>query len=224
MSRIFPLAGPVGIIAIVAVFLSVGVLAGTGQALAQDVPAELKARMEAEKEARKTCKISICKAFAERNKDAGPIACSVTKTWLAAEIQKRFLGDRLSWPWGHAQCKADISLDSAQIAAAMAAGGATMNLKKHNVVCTLDIKDASKGTAYTVKLSIQPEVAFKDGKATGVTMGWSDIEAPALAKGAIWSATKLDQTFSVMSSGVTKEINDFLYSKCPADGVTIAGK
>jgi hypothetical protein len=190
---------------------------------AQEIPAELKARMTKEKEDRRTCKISICKAFASPITDALPIQCEVTKTWLAADIQKSFLGDRLSWPWGHAQCKAGIQLDSAQIAAAMQPAGATLKLKKHDITCTLDSKEANKEAAYTVKLSIQPEVIFKDGKATQVTMGWSNIEAPTLAKGAIWSATKLDQAFSVMSSGIRKEINDFLYNKCPADGVTVSG-
>ena len=192
--------------------------------MAQDIPEALKQLMAKEKEARRACKITICKAFAAPKADGGPIACNVTKTWVATEIQKRFLGNRLSWPWGHAQCVANIEIDSAQVAAVMQTSGATLKLKKHDISCTLHKKDASKGVAYTVKLSIQPEVAFDKGKAVEVKMGWSNIQAPALAKGAIWSATKLDQAFSVMSSGIKKEINDFLYSKCADDGVPITAQ
>jgi hypothetical protein len=73
-----------------------------GQAQESGASPELNARMAKEKEDRKACKIEICKAFAARSDGSG-IGCTVTKTWLAAEIQAGFLGDKLTWPWGHAE-------------------------------------------------------------------------------------------------------------------------
>jgi hypothetical protein len=204
--------------------VAIAYAAAGGSAAAEDVPAALKERMDREKEARRACKVTLCNAFATPSSDGSEITCDVTKTWLAADIQKRFLGDRLSWPWGHAQCKAGIAIDRNQIATVMTHDTGTLKLKKHDIACTLDHKDPTKGVAYTVKLSIEPTVQFEKGKAVKLSMGWADIEAPALAKGAIWSATKLDQAFSVMSSGIRKEINEFIYSKCAEEGIKIEAK
>ncbi|MGO9173858.1 MAG: hypothetical protein ACLP7P_18100 [Rhodomicrobium sp.] len=194
----------------------------SGAALAQEalVSPELAARMAKEKEDRKACKTDICKAFA--NPAGGvPIACTVTKTWLAAEIQAGFLGDRLSWPWGHAQCNAAIELDRNAIAEAASKPSSVMKLKKHAISCKLDHKDPKEGTAYDLKLTIEPTVTFENGKAIRADMGWGQIEAPILAKSAIWSATAVDANFSVIANGVVKEINAFLTDKCKEVGVEI---
>ncbi|MBT3069620.1 hypothetical protein KKP04_01880 [Rhodomicrobium sp. Az07] len=182
---------------------------------------ELAERMGKEKEDRKACKREICKAFAEA-KSGEPISCSVTKTWLASEIQSSYLGDRLTWPWGHAQCSAQIDLDRDTIAEAASKPSATLKLKKHDIACKLDNKNTSEGTAYDVKLSIQPVVTFENGRATKAELNWGTIEAPLLAKTAIWSATAVDANFSVIASGVVKEINAFLGVKCKEEGFDIA--
>jgi hypothetical protein len=191
-------------------------------ALAQEagVSAELTARMAQEKEARKACKADICKAFAAPQN--GPaIGCSVTKTWLAADIQAGILGGRLSWPWGLAQCSTQIDLDRGAIAEAAQKPSATIKLKKHDITCKLDNKDPKEGTAYDLKLSIEPTVTFESGKAVKVNMGWGSIDAPVLAKSAIWSATAVDANFAVIANGVVKEINSFLFDKCKEVGVEI---
>jgi hypothetical protein len=202
--------------------MTVGMMgAAAAQQAAAPVDPALAARITAEKDARKACKEQICKVFAER-KGEGPISCDVTKTWLQDEIQKRILGDRLSWPWGHAQCKAKIELDRGDIAKLAASPEATVKLKKHAVACALDRKAPETGEAYAVKLSIAPEVSFKGGKASKVVVGWSDIEAPVLAKGPIWAATATDNTFNVLSSAMVGEINDFMFHHCADVGVKIA--
>lgn len=176
--------------------------------------------MAAEKEARKACKLEICKVFAEK-KGVGSIACDVTKTWLRDEIQARILGDRLTWPWGHAQCKVKIDIDRAELAKLMAGPEVTSKLKPQAVACTLDGKAPETGEAYAVKLTVTPEVTFKDGKATKVAAGWSGIEAPALAKGPIWAATATDNNFHVLSGAMVSEINTFMFAHCKDVGVDI---
>ena len=76
--------------------------------------------------------------------------------------------------------------------------------------CELD-RDAEK---YQVKLNIQPKVTFQDGKAVKAVMNWGKIEAPMLAKSALWSATAADNTFGVLQSTVVEDINDFIQNKC----------
>ncbi len=190
------------------------------QAQESGVTPELTARMAKEKEDRKACKTEICKAFATPA-DGPAIGCTVTKTWLAADIQAGFLGGKLTWPWGHAQCNAQIELDRKVIAEAAQKPSATMKLKKHEITCTLDHKEAKEGTAYDLKLSIEPTVSFDGGKAVKVNMGWGSIEAPVLAKTAIWSATAVDANFAVISNGAVNEINSFLFDKCKEVGVEI---
>ena len=199
-----------------------GLIAVSGIAMAEvPVSPELVERMAKEKEARKACKIDICNAFAKPDASAGPIQCDMTKTWVASTIQTRILGDRLSWPWGHAQCSAKVNIDRGQVAGVMTKPEGTLELEKHTINCQLDQKDASKGAAYKVQLSIKPKVTFVKGKATKVSMNWSDIKAPTLAKAAIWSATSMDSMLGVLSGGVVKEINSSLYEKCKDEGITL---
>ncbi len=199
-----------------------GLFSFTGPALAEDtaVSPELTARMAKEKEDRKACKVEICKAFAQPA-DGPAITCTVIKTWLGSEIQAGFLGDKLTWPWGHAQCSAAIDLDRKAIAEAATKPSATLKLKKHSITCKLDHKDPKEGTVYDLKLSIEPTVTFEGGKAVKAEMGWGTIEAPVLAKTAIWSATAVDANFSVIANGVVRDINAFLTDKCKEVGVEI---
>ncbi|ADP69754.1 hypothetical protein Rvan_0472 [Rhodomicrobium vannielii ATCC 17100] len=191
---------------------------------AAPVPAiapELAERMAKEKEDRKTCKLEICKAFAEA-KSGAPISCNVTKTWLGSDIQAGYLGDKLTWPWGHALCSAHIDLDRDAIAEVASKPSGTLKLKKHDITCKLDNKNPAEGSAYDVKLSIEPVVTFENGRATKAELNWGTIEAPLLAKTAIWSATAVDANFSVIANGVVKEINAFLGVKCKEEGFNIA--
>jgi hypothetical protein len=204
-----------GVVSLVGLLLQAAAAAETAA-----VSPEIEARMAKEKEDRKACKTEICKAFANPSEGA-PIACAVTKTWLAAEIQAGYLRDKLSWPWGHAQCTANIELDRKAIKDAALQPSATIKLKKHDITCKLDSKDPKEGVAYDLKLAIEPVVTFEGGKATKVEMGWGSIEAPLLAKTAIWSATAVDANFNVISSGFVNEINNFLTQKCKEVGVEI---
>lgn len=182
--------------------------------------ADLLARMASEKEARKACKSEICKAFAQPS-TGETITCAVTKTWLASDIQAGFLGDRLTWPWGHAQCEAKIELDRRAIEEAATQPKAVVKLRKHDISCKLDGKEPNAGVLYNLKITIEPTVTFVGGKATKVDMGWGSIDAPVVAKAAIWSATEVDASFGVIASGVVKQINDFLFDKCKEVGVDV---
>lgn len=211
--RIFCICG-------VALTLKALLFGGTAAAQQADLSPELQARMAKEKEDRKACKTEICKAFAQPA-DGAPIICSVVKTWPASEIQSGFLGDKLTWPWGHAQCSSTIELDRAAIKEAASQPKAQIKLKKQNISCKLDSADAKEGVAYEVKLSIEPVVTFEAGKATKADMGWGSIEAPLLAKTAIWPVTAVDANFGVLSNGVVRQINGFLFEKCKEVGVEI---
>ena len=77
---------------------------------------------------------------------------------------------------------------------------ATITLKPHQLKCVIEKKARQNvAEAYVIKVSLAPEVTFKNGKATAVKLNLGAIEAPALLQGAIWSAMTLDNVFSFLS-------------------------
>ncbi len=186
---------------------------------------KLEARLAAEKEARKQCKTEICNALAGKA-TPGAVACDATKTWVDADIGANILGGYISWPWGHATCSAHIDLDGAALAKLVSDPEATVKLKKHSLKCLVDKKggEGKEADSYVLKLAVAPDVTFKNGKATAVKLNWSDVDAPALLQGAVWSATTLDKTFDVLSGSSVKQINAFLFQSCKEVGVEIPEK
>jgi hypothetical protein len=183
--------------------------------LAQDKPAASTAAPETEeekkeREVRRACAVALCSTLHNRKPDTGDVACSVRKTWRKEHITKVLAKGKLSWPWGDARCSTELKFDRATLVKAMSEKNYDAQFPEHQVSCELD-REAEK---YQVKLNIQPKVTFADGKAVKAVMNWGKIEAPMLAKSALWSATAADNTFGVLQSTVVEDINDFIQNKC----------
>ncbi len=187
---------------------------------------QLEARLAAEKEARKQCKAEICKVFAARKGEPGAITCDATKTWLDVDIGDKILSGHIGWPWGNTQCSAHIELDREALAKLIAEPEATIKLKPHTLKCLVDKKGGTgkEAESYVLKFTVAPEITFKNAKATAVKLNWSDVDAPALLQGAIWSATTLDKTFDILGGSAVNEINGFIYNRCKEVGVEVAEK
>jgi hypothetical protein len=184
------------------------------RALAQDKPAATTVpeteEEKKEREVRRACAVALCSTLHNRKPDTGDVSCSVRKTWRKEHITKILAKGKLSWPWGDARCSTDLKFDRATLVKAMAEKNYEAQFPEHQVSCELD-REAEK---YQVKLNIQPKVTFADGKAVKAVMNWGKIEAPMLAKSALWSATAADNTFGVLQSTVVEDINDFIVNKC----------
>jgi hypothetical protein len=61
---------------------------------------------------------------------------------------------------------------------------------------------------------MQPKVTFKQGKAVKESLNWGKIEAPKLAKTALWSATAADSSLGVLQGIVVGDINEFIHTRC----------
>jgi len=181
-------------------------------AMAQEVDKALEARMDKEKAERVGCKIAICDAARNKKADGPDIACTVVKTWAANDLRDTILKGKLDWPWGHAQCKADIKIERKMLAQALAAGTLDAKLAKQTVNCTLDQKGGSE--KYSISFVLTPTVTFSGGKATKATLNWSDIQGSALAKGAVWSAATLDNNVGLFEGTTVEQINAFFGPKC----------
>jgi hypothetical protein len=185
------------------------------RALAQDKPAAATTVPETEeekkeREVRRACAVALCSTLHNRKPDSGDVTCSVRKTWRKEHIGKILAKGKLSWPWGDARCSTDLKFDRATLVKAMSEKDYEAQFPQHQVSCELD-RETEK---YQVKLHIQPKVTFSDGKAVKAVMNWGTIEAPMLAKSALWSATAADNTFGVLQSTVVEDINDFIQNKC----------
>jgi len=184
------------------------------RALAQDKPAATTVpeteEEKKEREVRRACAVALCSTLHNRKPDTGDVSCSVRKTWRKEHITKILAKGKLAWPWGDARCSTELKFDRATLVKAMSEKNYDAQFPEHQVSCELD-REAEK---YQVKLNIQPKVTFADGKAVKAVMNWGKIEAPMLAKSALWSATAADNTFGVLQSTVVEDINDFIQNKC----------
>lgn len=165
----------------------------------------------AEKEARKACKVDICAAFRNPASSGSDIACNVTKSWRKEQLVKMVAKMKVSWPYGPVRCVSDIKLNRADLVKAMGGDKVTTQLDKHAVSCTLDTE---KADAREIKFEFSPKVVFEKGKAISAKMNWGKIEAPALIKGAMWTATAADNTVNMLTGTLVEDINDFIGAKC----------
>ena len=184
------------------------------------VAPEILERMAKEKEARRTCKIEICTAFA-KPAAGSPITCEVTKTWPQPDITSKVVGGSYVWQYGHTQCTVKLSLDRGLIAKAMAEGSNSVKFPEHSFICNIDDKDATKGKAFTVTLSFTPSITFEKGQAKSVTLEPVKTEGSSLASAAVSSLMAVDKVSGAVSRAAASEINEFLYTKCKEDGVEV---
>jgi hypothetical protein len=181
-------------------------------AAAADKPAPVQLTPEevSERELRKACKIELCAAFHLRKSAGGDVACGVLKTWRKEQLTRMVSKGGVSWPWGAARCTADLKFKRDQLVKAVSEPAYELAVDPHTISCELE-RDADK---YQVKMEIAPKVQFKDGKAVKASLNWGKIDAPLLAKSALWSVTAADNTFGVLQGTIVEDINDFIEVKC----------
>jgi hypothetical protein len=163
-----------------------------------------------ERAARRACALTVCAALHNRKPADEPIACSLQKTWRKEVLTKILARGKVSWPWGDTRCGSEVKLDRALLIKAMQEPEFEAQFDTYNVRCQIE-NDKDK---YDVSVQLRPKVAFKQGKATKASLNWGKIEAPALAKTALWSITAADNTFGLFQTMAVDDINEFIGTKC----------
>lgn len=188
-----------------------GFAADTDKATADSsADANLTPQEIAEKEARKACKVDICKAL--HTKDAsGDIACHVIKSWRKEQLAKLVSKLKVTWPYDGVQCSMELSVKRSDLARAMTEPKVEIEFQKHTVTCT--IASEKKG-ATEFKFDLTPKVTFENGTATKALANWGKVEAPTLIKSAMWTATAADNTVNLLSGTIVDEVNDFVSKRC----------
>ncbi|MGE3711145.1 MAG: hypothetical protein AB7G35_15910, partial [Hyphomicrobiaceae bacterium] len=158
---------------------------------------------------RKACKVAICAAI--RNRKPGPdVACNVIKSWRKSQLDKIVKKARASWPWGRVKCTAALKLKRDMLTSILGKDRFEAQLDKHQVHCEVERKDGKAD----IKFELAPKVTFEGGKAVKASLNWGAVEAPALVKGAMWTATATDNAFNVLQGMVVEDVNDFVTAKC----------
>lgn len=173
--------------------------------LAQETPEEKE-----ERETRRKCAVAACSTLRNKKPDTGPLNCAVKKTWRKDVLNKIMSKGKVSWPWGNARCSGDLKIDRALLVQAMSGPEFEAKFDKHELRCEFDLEKDK----YSVKMQLTPKVTFKDGKAIKASMNWGDIEAPTLAKTALWPITAADNQLGVFQSMIVDDINEFIEAKC----------
>lgn len=165
-----------------------------------------------ERAERRKCSAMLCGTLHNKKPADGIATCNIPKTWRKERLSKVLERGKVSWPWGNMRCVADLKIDRAQMVKAMLEPDAEVQLDTHRVRCQIDAKDAKD--KYEVTAEIKPKVTFKQGKAVKAAMNWGKIEAPILAKSALWSVTAADNTFGLLQNTAVEDINEFIETKC----------
>jgi hypothetical protein len=163
-----------------------------------------------ERAERRTCAVSICATLHNRKPADGIVTCNIPKTWRKEALTKILSRGKVSWPWGDMRCVADVKIDRALLVKAMQEPEFEAQFETHGIRCQIDnAKDK-----YEVTAQIRPKVSFKEGKAVKAAMNWGKIEAPILAKSALWSVTAADNTFGLLQTTAVEDINEFINTRC----------
>jgi hypothetical protein len=165
----------------------------------------------AEKDARKACKVDLCTAFRNPAAKGSDISCGVIKSWRKEQLVKMVAKMKVTWPYGPVRCTSQVQIKRDELVKAVTQDKHTTQLDKHAVICSLD---SEKADAKEIKFEFSPKVMFEKGKAISAKMNWGKIEAPALIKSAMWTATAADNTVNMLSGTLIEDINDFIGNKC----------
>jgi hypothetical protein len=163
-----------------------------------------------DREARRQCSVALCGTLHAGKPAEGHVTCNLAKTLRKEIIAKVLARGKLSWPWGDTRCGAEMKLDRAVLVKAMREPQFEAQFETHSIRCRIETAKEK----YDVTAQLSPKVTFKDGKAIKARLNWGKIEAPALAKTALWSITTVDNTFGVLQSAAVEDINDFIGNKC----------
>jgi hypothetical protein len=179
-----------------------GAMVGGASALEED---------KDEKEKLEACERSLCTILVKRETAGGDLQCALQKTWAGARIKEGVEQKKLTWGFGDVRCSIDVVAKRQDMVDALTKPDYEFKLGTHTVRCDVERdKEAMK-----VSVALSPKFQFKDGKAVKAWLGIGTIEAPAVVKGAIWTAAQLEDTFGIVHSDLLREINRFVHDRCP---------
>ena len=183
--------------------ISAAVLLVALPAKALETPADEKKRLKA-------CEKELCSIILKKEAAGSDLSCSIGRTWEKSKIVDGVKEKKISWTFGDARCEVDVNMPRAEIINALTKPAYDLQLPKHTVKCKIERTDKVND----VSIDMAPKMSFKDGKAAKAWLNVSNIEAPTIIKGAIWTVSKLEDNLGLFHGEMISEINEFVHEKC----------
>jgi hypothetical protein len=181
-----------------------GIAAGAGGAQALDEATN-------ERDALKACERQMCEILVKKETTGADFACTLSKTWKRVKIQEGIEKKKLKWGFGDARCTVDVQAKRGMIVDAVSKPSHSVEFEPQTVSCQIE---REKETT-EVKVTLAPKISFKDGKAQKAWVNVKKIEAPAIIRGAIWTAAQVEDRFGLFHGDMIAEVNEFIDKKCP---------
>ncbi len=166
-----------------------------------------------EKDKLKACERKLCDMVrGKKGADAasGDYACTLAKTWGQSAIESGAKRSAVSWTFGDARCKVDVSLARAMVVAALSSPKFALESTPHQINCEVE----RSGEIKPVTAVVAPRIEFKDGKADKAWIGLKSVEGPGDIKALVSTLTKLHDKAGLFHGSTIKSINKLLYKTC----------
>jgi len=168
-----------------------------------------------EKDKLKACERQLCDIVRAKSEKGGDYSCTLAKTWGQTAIESGAKKSAMTWSFGDARCKVDVSLMRGAVVGALNNPKFTVEATPHNISCEVE----RSGTLTPVTAVVAPKIEFKDGKADKVWIGLKSIEGPGDIKAIVNTLTKLHDKAGLFHGSTVKSINKLLHKTCLEDAV-----
>jgi hypothetical protein len=158
------------------------------------------------------CNRDLCSILRAPSTDGRPLQCDLSRTFYKEQIDKALRPKKLGWIFGDANCTLKLDVPRAMLAKAMTEDRYTLKVPEQPAACDVDYN----GTRYPVKVTMAPEIAFRNGRARSVTLGVRDIDANLVIKAALWSAFKLQSSMGLYQDDFVRAVNRYVDRDCRA--------
>ncbi len=164
-----------------------------------------------EKDELKACEKRVCEIIVKKEATGADLACKLSKTWNKDKIQEGIEKKRLSWSFGNARCAIDVGMKREDIVAAMTKPEHAITMEPQTAKCQVE----REKEVTEVSVTLAPKLTFKGGKADKAWLNVKQIDAPAVIKGALWTAAQIENNLGVFHGDMITGINEFIAQKCP---------
>lgn len=163
-----------------------------------------------EKDRLKACEKSLCTLIVAKKPVKGDLQCPLSKAW-SKKTMKEGSGSKLRWGFGAARCEVDLKVPRETIVGALSAAEIKVTLPPHTVDCEVE----RENSVDKAQITLAPIIELKDGKAKKIWVNVTDIKAPGVIKGVVWSAAQLEDSVGLFHRRMIKAVNKFIREECP---------